>query len=534
METTEPDWRPQSSTGALSASGGQGIDATATVSGQAPPATPTPQPSASSPVAPLGAALWMAFVFGLSCATYWALVSNVLTVTLQLFVLSPRGDHPDLLFATLGFLLVIAAPVAVIVVAWRERRRTGWGGGLVLALLALAVVSFGPATLVIALALTPQTTSLASALATWIDPFAPLDLFRAMPPLVVFGMAASVGPLALASAYAWGAAPGGMALRWLAPLRWAAVGLSATLGYILVTFGLTLLRSFISYPQGQLALQQTVTVLNQQVSFSYLLALTLIASALGGALAWLGARAGGDGADKAPLVERRAPRRWGRIIGVGVLLVVLGMVSAAWLPVLAWFEAIFFYGESSAVIVVVVALAPMLILIWAYLAMRRVGAASAWRTVGVAALGATPLLFGVLMSVFAGKLSLATLAYLIYVGAQIGLVFGVGVTVGAIFGSAGPARWRGRASAIGALVGLGYALTMYALTNELAYGRTGAQCSGFVGCVLGMALVCSNESFIPTYGVYGLWLALAGGLVGGWLRARATAASAPVATPAVR
>ncbi len=106
------------------------------------------------------------------------------------------------------------------------------------------------------------------------------------------------------------------------------------------------------------------------------------------------------------------------------------------------------------------------------------------------------------------------------------LMYGVGVGLSAVFGSADPIRWRGYATAIGALSGLGFALT-YALVAIVNDTTLASSCSETAACGWLTAFQAPTLNVLGVYALEALALALVGALVGGWLRA-----SAPPAPPA--
>ena len=505
-------------------------------SGQTPPTTPPTQGPARAGWAPTGAALWMAFVFGLGCALYWSLSGNVFSQFELVLETSSNGDQIRLAVALLNFIVDLAVPVAVMLVVWRGRGADRRNGGFVGAVVALVALALTPGALVYALTLTPSTAPFATTLLSWLAPGFPLQLFET-PLFAILLLSPSVSILPLSAAYAWGATTRGQlkdsADRWLAPVRWVVVGLSATLGLMVYEFLRVFIFAFFYGESGKQALQQTYTLVGR-IGYSQLLVLSIIGALVGGALGGIGVVFAGAGMGRTQVESARRPLRWGRLLALGAFLVALGVTTSLWLPGIFSMNAVTPSPLPEFALLGLAALVPTIIIIVASsVVFRRFGARSGWRVSGMAALSYAPLLLDVLLLALLHNLEttniLGQILDLLLSNAPVALMFGVGVTLTAVFGADDPARWRLRAAAIGALVGVGYALTYLALA-VVQWKTPLGPCSGFGGCVLEGAFHLGVLTLLVTFGAEAFELALVGATVGGWLRARAPRAPAGLFT----
>jgi len=528
MQTGEPGWGPTPNADARRDNRGRmtsSDDSTQPMTptrgpAQTPPMPPGAAAGAAASATPLGAALGMAFVFGLACALYWSFVSNAVT-QLELFLMTNANSSAIQLIAdTLIIVLALAIPVAVLSVAWR-RRGARSAGGFVIALVGLLVVALGPGALLYALALAAPVAPVAAQLASAIEPGVPLQIFVASPVIALLILSVSTLTISYTAVNVWGgariSARSRGAARALALARWEIVGLSASLGAMVYSVVRLSILDYFYTRLEELAFPQMLLRIFQQLQAPQLLVFTVIGALIGGALI--------RGAASSPTAEQadsaRRPLGGGRLIGLGALMVALGLASSLWLPgvLIISYDAV--TGPPDIAFLGVAALVPTLILIFALLAVfRRLGARAGWGVLSLAALSYAPLLFELLALGLAHRLGTNDMFALLLSGAPVALVFGVGVTLAAVFGAARAERWRLRAATIGALVGVGYALT-YAVLAVSVLATPPGPCGGFGGCVLESAFRIGIPTTLIAYGAEGLGFALVGATVGGWLRASA-------------
>lgn len=534
METREPGWGTAPGARATRMDMGQPTNfndqtqpmgwAPGAAPARTPPTTPPTQGLARAGWAPTGGALWMAFVFGLACALGWSLFSLELYQIAGSLIAATNSAASQPLVELLVIVLDLAIPIAVLWVAWRGRgmRRPGGFVGAFVTLLALALA---PGALLYALSLAAPASPLAAQLASLIVPNVPLAIFAGSPVFALEVLATSSLTLTFAAVYAWGGiAPS--ATRWLALVRWVVVGLSANLGAAVYGYTRYVILTYFYAEAGQAPLQQTLLKALEQFDLPRLLIYTVVGALLGGALIGGGDSSYDPASEGVRAALARRPLGWGRLIGLGALMFALGLLSSLWLPAMLVISAQAVTPPPDVAFVGLAALVPTIILVFALRAVfRQLGARAGWGALGLAALSYLPLLLEALVFVLARRVGANDVLGLLISDAPVALAFGVGVALAAALGANDPIRWRRRATAIGALVGVGYAGVYVGLAVAARLTPPGP-CSGFGGCVLEAAFQIGIPTFLIAYGAEGLGFALVGATVGGWLRARAPRAPA--------
>jgi len=493
------------------------------------PTSAPPDLTRSAPVGlswlPTGSALWMAFLYGVAGEVMWTLIGELfalLTITLQ-----SRFNFGLPLYVTnlenVAFVfLVMIPPLSVLLVASGRALRGASAaqrgqavGALLIALLMSLAFGAIPPYLLYLLAFQFHQPSLAQPFLSLLDPRLSIaDLNQ--PTELVFELRQPAFLLALPAVCVWGRRTRtGMAIRWLAPLRWLLVGLSAIVGYIVFELLVVLITDvFITFPLtefGTNSPQPLQIFWGQLTSITPLVVIGCVAALVGGALSLLIRRRGrpeaATGAPPADTQPQRGRLVW--LVGALGLLIALGAIGVGYL-------ALTVTSLSFVAQILLPLLLPLLImLVTLFFAFRLLGVGRSLASVGlmVCSLAPLPLVFITLTPTPGSSDQIA-----LFDPALATSLFGVALGLGVVFGRNG-VRWRWRSAGVGALLGGGFLLPTVALAMLLHFTPPGA-CYGGEGCGLGILFAQFGiPALLFEQASEAVALALVGATLGGWLRA---------------